>query len=228
MFGAPNFKRKNWSLVPGVELLEGRFTPSAGAVAGAPAAHAAASVVGPVFPGPATPSNPGSTTGAILTSQTAATLTSSTITTQGALPTVGVGGVGAALDDFGIMAASVGQVGTASPAPAPMAVGTVPGTLPTSELGAPASPAMGLSLGVVPGTAGTAGIGAIPGSSADGAFGVGTFTGNGDIVGGTQPSPVTGTTGAGVFTGLDTFGIGDGFGAGYGIQRSPDGAGLLY
>jgi hypothetical protein len=39
---------------------------------------------------------------------------------------------------------------------------------------------------------------------------------------------VTESTGAGIITGLDTFGIGDGFGSGFGIHRTPDGAAMLY
>jgi hypothetical protein len=36
------------------------------------------------------------------------------------------------------------------------------------------------------------------------------------------------STGAGAFTGLDTFGIGNGLGTGWGIHRTPDGAAPLY
>ena len=100
------------------------------------------------------------------------------------------------------------------------------GVPPWTSFGASGAPNYGLSTS--PRLLGATIIAGQPGSAANGAFGVGTFTGTGDIVGGTQPSAVTGTTGAGVLTGLDTFGIGNGFGSGWGIHKTPDGAAPLY
>jgi hypothetical protein len=247
MICARELKRDKRALVPAVELLEDRSLPSTapalfGPVAaatvgarntGAPttAAPQPVPIIGPVSTtlpvsgaaGLTTASDPGSTVGAVSTG---------TVSGQGPVPGVGVIGV-AALDDFGVVAAAVAQSGAAigtAPTPSSFMTGVVgngPGSFPPTTGGATITPDSDLGLAPLPTTA-SFGPSGIAGTTADGAFGIGTFTGTGDLVGGTQPSPVTGSTGAGVFSGLDTFGIGSGFGMGFGIQKTPDGGSALY
>jgi hypothetical protein len=255
MNGPQDLKRDKRALVPKVERLEGRFLPSTapapiiGPVAAATAgshttgAHATATIVpkpvpivGPVSsPSPtslstsgsaglATASDPGSTVGAV---------SNGTVSGQGPVPGVGLIGV-AALSDLGLVAASVAQSGAAIGTPTTPSslttgvVGNGPGTFPPTTGGATINPDSDLALAPLPTIASSFGPAGIAGTFADGAFGVGTFTGTGNLVGGTQPSPVTGSTGAGVFSGLDTFGVGSGFGMGFGIQKTPDGGSALY